>query len=181
MDLLRQRRGSFAALRRSAVPKASRMGSTRATVTPDLVPLRPRDFPCVFELTAAPCLIWERWEGRIVTRTRSTTSAVSPVILNDREWRYARIHQRREWRRLSDRGTLGGRSSFGFGINFNGQMTGHSQRTSGINHAFPSGPTEVVARPSGRSEDEGAFGVAVNSQGQVVGRAETAVSRSMRF
>jgi probable HAF family extracellular repeat protein len=75
---------------------------------------------------------------------------------------------------LKDLGTLGGRDSFGRGVNASGQVAGGADTGSpGVGHAFLSGPNGGALQDLGTLGGVGSEGYAVNASGQVVGLSST--------
>jgi probable HAF family extracellular repeat protein len=74
-------------------------------------------------------------------------------------------------------GTLGGRSSFAFGINDAGQVAGSAYTADGVSHAFRTGPDRLINPMTddlGTLGGSSSFAGAINSSGRVAGTADLA-------
>ena len=82
---------------------------------------------------------------------------------------------------MSDLGTLGGRHSFGYGINNAGQVTGFAMTITGSGHAFITGSSgqliDLGVLPGGIAS----IGRGINASGQVTGGATVAGGKSHAF
>ena len=81
---------------------------------------------------------------------------------------------------ITELGTLGGRTSTGYGINSSGQVTGVAITAGGTAHAFAYSPAHGMT-DLGTLGGATSAGYAINSSGQVTGVAMTADGTSRAF
>lgn len=75
--------------------------------------------------------------------------------------------------RLTDLGTLGGNSSYGFAINASGQVTGSAYTADGVEHPFLWDGTTMQDLTLGGSSG---VGIAINASSQVTGQSAVGVA-----